>query len=370
MSKDYYSILWIEKNASQDEIKKAYRKMAMQYHPDRNSGSKEAESKFKDVNEAYGVLGDESKRKQYDTFWSTGWNPFGWAGWGFQADFDISDIFESMFGGNAWGSRWWARKRKTEFKWEDIETSIHLDLKTSVFWGKEEIAYSKLETCGSCKWEGWEGKKTCEKCKWHGQVTYRQQSMFWTIQHTATCDACAWSWETIDKVCMTCSGQKRVRVTKKIPVDIPAWIDDWMIIKIEGEWNDGVWTKAKWDLFIRFRVSLEEKGLNRKWTDLFYDLEIDIIEAILGTDKEINIPVIWKRTIKIDQWTQFWTVIKLSGDWVKFIDRDAKWDLYINISIKVPKKLSSVERASYETIAREKKIKTHNKKWILHSLFD
>lgn len=369
MSKDYYSVLWVDKNASQDEIKKAYRKLAMKYHPDRNSWSTEAESKFKEIGEAYWVLSDTQKRSNYDNFWSAEWrwNPFWWAG-GFSGDFDISDIFESMFSGWMGGAR--TRSKPTSFRWEDIETTISIDLKTSVFWGKEKIKYSKLETCSSCSWEGWSWKVKCSKCNWMGHLKYRQQTMFWTVEHTWECDECHWTWEKIENICNVCRGQKRVSVDKTMDIDIPAWIDDWMIIKIEWEWNDWVWTKAKWDLYIRFRVQLQEKNLVRKWTNLYYDLELEVVEAILWTDKEINFPVIWKRNIKIPSWTQFWTVIKISWDWVKFVDRDSKWDLFINVNISIPKKLSSKERELFEEISKEKKIKTHNKKWILQSLWD
>lgn len=150
------------------------------------------------------------------------------------------------------------------------------------------------------------------------------------------------------------SLRKRKLVKKEIEVDIPAWIDNWMIIKITWEWNHWVWTKAHGDLYIRFNVRLEEKGLKRDWNDLYYDLEVDVIEAILGTKKEINIPVIWKRTIEIKAGTQPNTTLKVSWDWVKHINTDKKWDLLINISIKIPKKLSKKERELYEDIAKEK----------------
>ena len=116
-------------------------------------------------------------------------------------------------------------------------------------------------------------------------------------------------------------------------------------------------------------MDLKEKDLKRKWYDLFLDLEIDVIEAILWTTKEVNIPVIWKRSIKIDAWTQVWSIIKISWDWVKYIDRDKKWDLFVELNIKIPKKLSDSERQAYEEIAKEKKLNVHNKKWIFEKIF-
>ena len=363
---DLYSVLEIEKWASLIEIKKAYRKLAMKYHPDRNWGDAEAEKKFKEINEAYSILSDENKRKQYDMFWSTWWtwwaNPFGWWFWGW-VDVDLWDIFESFFG---W---WWSsRQRRTEFKWEDLEQLITIDLKTSIFWWKEKIKFNKKETCVTCNWEWGSWKTSCSKCNWTGQVTYTTQSMFGTIQQTWVCDACSWTWETFKETCSNCHWEKRKVVKKEIEIDIPAGIDNWMVIKMTWEWNDWVWTKASWDLYIKFHVKLEEKWLKRDWVNLYYDLEIDVIEAILWTKKEINIPVIWKRTIEIKAGTSHWTIIKISWDWVKHIDSDSKWDLFINISIKIPKKLSKVEREYYEAIAKEKKINV-NKAWVFEKIF-
>jgi molecular chaperone DnaJ len=298
------------------------------------------------------------------TGWAANWwNPFG--GWFWGQDVDLWDIFESFFG---WGQRWGGRKRQTTFKWEDLEQLINIDLKTSIFWGKEKIKFNKKETCVTCNGEWGSWKTTCSKCNGSWQITYTTQSMFGTIQQTWACDACSGTWETFKETCSNCHWEKRKVVKKEIEIDIPAWIDNGMIIKMTSEWNHWVWTKAHWDLYIKFNVKLEEKWLKRDGVDLYYDLEIDIIEAILWTTKEINIPVIWKRKINIKSWTAHWTIIKLSWDWVKHIDSEAKWDLYINISLKIPKKLGKAEREHYEEIAKEKKINV-NKAWVFEKIF-
>ncbi len=365
-NKDYYSILWVWKSSSTDDIKKAYRRLAMKYHPDRNKWEKNAESKFKEINEAYSILSDTSKRQQYDTFGSVWWNPFWWAWWDFNVDVDLGDIFSSFF----WWEFWWSAKKTSKvYKWEDLEYNLNIDLKTSIFWGKEILKIFKLEECKECSWKWWSSKKTCSKCSWTWQITVTQNSIFWVIQQTKTCDKCMWSWEEFWKICEKCKWEKRKRLKKEIEIDIPAWIDDSMIIKMTWEWNDWIWTKASWDLYIKFSVNLNEKWLKRKKTDLYYDIEISIIEAILWTKKEVLIPIIWKRIIEIKAWTQFWNVIKISWDGVKHIDRDTKWDLYININIKIPKKLSKNERELYEKLAKEKKINVNNKKWVFNWLF-
>lgn len=361
---DLYSVLWIDKSATKEEIKKAYRKLAMEYHPDRNQWNNEAEAKFKEINSAYEVLSDDNKRKQYDNYWSTWWNPFWW--WfSWWVDVDISDIFESFFW---WWFSWWNRKRRTEYPWEDLEYKINIDLKTSIYWWKEKISFNKKEECNTCHWEWWSGKKTCPKCNWRWQVTRTSQSMFWMIQQTVTCDECSWTWEIFENICNDCNWEKRKVIKKEIELDIPAWIDNAMIIKLTWEWNHWVWTSAKWDLYVKFSVNLEEKWLKRDWVNLFYEEEIEIVEAVLWTTKEINIPILGKRKLEIKAWTEDWNIIKISWDWVKHIDSEKKWDLYIEIKIKIPKKISKKERELYEEIAKERKIDV-NKWWVFEKIF-
>lgn len=368
---DLYGILWVEKNASKEEIKKAYRKLAMKYHPDRNSGDSQAEQKFKEVNEAYSTLSDDAKRQQYDMLgsagWATGWNPFGgWFG-GNAQNVDFWDIFESFFG---WGFNWgWQRARKTEFRGEDLEYNINVDLKTSIYGWEQTIEFNKKQTCWTCNWEWGSNKKTCSKCNGHGRVTQTSQSIFGTIQQTVTCDQCNGTGESFENICSDCNGSKRTVVKKKIDLEIPAGIDNGMVIKMTGEWNDGVWTKATGDLYIKFNVPREEKGLRRDGEHLYYSIEVDVIEAILGTKKEVSLPILGKRTIEIKSGTQDGTVIKIAQDGVKHIEWDEKWDLHLTVKIKIPKKLSKIERSHYEAIAKEKKINV-NKWWVFEKLFN
>ncbi len=361
---DLYSVLEVEKWASKDEVKKAYRKLAMKYHPDRNAGDNEAEEKFKQINEAYQVLSDESKRQQYDTYWSTGGGAQ-WFGWG--VDVDISDIFESFFGG--WGSRTGRTARPQEMRWEDLEYRMSIDLKTSIYGGKQTISFEKEAFCKSCDGVGWSGKKTCQTCSGTGQVTHTQQSVFGTIQQRTVCHDCQWTGEIFETVCDACHGTKRTQIKHEIEVDVPAGIDDGMVIKLTGEWNDGIGTKASGDLYIKCAVSLEEKWLARDGDQLYYSLEIDIVEAVLWTNKDINIPIIGKRNINIPAGSNHGDVISFYGDGVKDVQRDHKWDLLITLTIKVPKKLSSKEREFYENIAKERKINVNNKKWVLEKIF-
>lgn len=369
MAKDFYEVLGLEKGANEEEIKKAYRKLAMKYHPDRNQGDKEAEAKFKEINEAYGTLSDPQKKSQYDMFGSSGgaggfWG-FGGSG-GFQAE-DLWDIFNSFFGG--WFGGGQARARKTERRGEDIEYDLHIDLKTSIYGGKDTIEFHKREACSHCDGDGGSGKQTCGTCNGRGQVTHTSQSPFGVIQQTRVCPDCQGTGETFEHLCSECQGEKRVLIKQKLDIDIPAGIDDGMVIKLTGEGNDGVWTKASGDLYVRFHVQLEEKGLTRDGVNLHYDLDVEIVEAILGTQKEINIPIIGKRKIHIDAGTQAESILKVSGDGVKHIDSDAKWDLLFHIHIPIPKKLTKKERELFEEIAKEKKINVNSKKGVFEKLF-
>jgi len=364
---DLYSILEIEKGAGKEEIKKAYRKLAMKYHPDRNAGNKESEAKFKEINEAYSVLSDDSKRQQYDMFGSTSWKwGFWWWAWGFNVDVDLWDIFSSFFWWN--GESSW--RRSSSIRGEDLEYNIKVDLKTSIFWWKEKITFNKEAACDTCSWEWWKWKKSCSKCRGTWSVTYTQQSIFWTIQQRWACDECKWTGEWFEEICKTCRWTKRNRIKKDIEIDIPAWIDSWMVIKLTWEWNDWIQTKQNWDLYVKFSVITEDKWLEREWVDLYYGIEIDVIEAILWTNKDIKIPIIGKRNIEIKAWTSDNSIIKISWDWVKHIDSERKWDLFIKINVKIPKKIGKKERELYEEIAKEKKLNVNNKRWIFESIFN
>lgn len=359
MDKNYYEILWVQKTASNEEIKKAYRKLAMQHHPDRWGDA----NQFKAINEAYGVLWDPEKKQQYDTFWRVdGGSPF-W-GW-FGMDVDLWDIFGEFFGGMGWSRR---AKKTWAIRWEDIEVRLHIDLKTSIFWGKQEIHFKKSIVCDECDWIGWEGKKTCDTCGWGWYVKQRQQTIFGTIEHTAPCLKCQGSWEAFETICKKCHWEKRVHINHTQQIETPAGIDDGMVIKISGEWNEGI-KSSHWDLYIHFDVKLQEKWLTRRGNDLYFALDIDVIEAILWTTKDIQIPILWKRSIKIEAGTQVGSIIKIPSDGVKYVERDKKWDLFVELHIEIPKKLSDQERECFMKIAQSKKLNVHNKKGILEKIF-
>ena len=363
-----YDVLGLQKWASKEEIKKAYRKLAMQYHPDRTPGDSAAETKFKEVNSAYQILGDDTKRQQYDTYGSTnsGWSPFGGAG-GFDGDVDIGDIFSQFFGGGMWGAS--QRRSSGVQRGEDLEQAFDIDFETSLLGWKKKISFQKAESCESCDGEGGSGKASCATCGGRGRVTQTSQSIFGVVQQTVTCPDCSGTGESFTNVCDACHGQKRSQITKDLEIDIPAWIDNNMVIKLEGEGNHGIGTKAHGDLYIKFRVPQEYKGLSREGVDLHYDLEIDVLEAILWSEKEIKLPVLWKRKIEISAGTQVGTVVRIDGDGVDDVSGSGKWDLHIHLNIKIPKKLSKTEKTQYRALAQEKKIDVNNDKWVFEKIF-
>lgn len=369
MSTNFYDILWVAKDASQEDIKKAYRKKAMELHPDRHAWDKQKEAEFKKVNEAYWVLWDEQKRSNYDRFWSAEWM-WGFGQWWFSwwVDFDISDIFESFFWW--WFNSGWNRRKKDE-SWEDLEMNMKLSFEEAIFWTKKEIKYDKKVICDVCSWswaKPWSKITQCQTCHWTWQIRKRTQSFFWTIEQAAVCPTCNWSWNIIETPCEKCNWHKKIieKVVKEI--EIPAWIDDWMSIKLRWEWNEGL-NSRHWDLYITFKVPSSFEWLKRDWDNLHFNLDIDPIEAILWSKSKRKIPILWERIIEIKPWTQHLEILKFKWDWVKNISKDMKWDLLLHININIPTSLSKKERELYELIAKEKWIEHADHKWFFWKIF-
>ncbi len=363
MQIDYYEILWVSKTASFEEIKKAYRKQAMEHHPDRHNWNKEKENHFKKINEAYTILSDENKRSHYDRFGSTEWMWWFDNMW-FDINFDIQDIFDSFF----W---WWFntnKKHKSE-SWEDLELEISLSFSEAIFWIKKSIKFNKKFICDECGWswcQKWEYPRTCSTCNWSWYIRKRTQSIFWYTERSSVCPNCNWNWVIIEKKCHKCNSEKRYTKKQEKEIDIPSWINDWMTLKIKHEWNE--WTNWKnGDLYISFNVPKNFEWLKRDEDNLYYDLDIDPVEAILWLNKKIKLPILGERTINIKSWTQHWEIIKLKWDWVKNINHDFKGDLFITLNIKIPTHLSKTEKEFYYKIAQEKNI--NHWKWFLFDIF-
>lgn len=348
--KDYYNTLGVSKTATKDEVKRAYRKLAHQYHPDKKGGD---EAKFKEVNEAYQILGDDQKRAQYDRF-GTGFNDNaggfgggqGFGGQGFEGfDFGgfggFEDIISEMFGGGRSGGSGRARRG------QDIKVDLMIDLEDSVSGKETEITFKKLAVCENCKGEGGFDPEKCERCHGSGQIQQTFSTMFGTMAQVVACPKCKGQGKAFKKTCNHCHGQGRAQKNTPFKMKIPKGILNGEIIKFSGEGEAGAMGAPAGDLFIQINFK-PHKYFKNKGNDIYCDQEIDIAQASLG-DK-IEMPTLYGDIkLKIDPGTQPDDVIRISG---KGLPKRGSWgghgDMYMKIKVKVPKHLSHKQKELLE----------------------
>lgn len=352
--RDYYEVLGVSKGATDAEIKKAYRKEAKKYHPDLHPGDKEAEAKFKEVNEAYEVLSDSTKKARYDQYGHAGVDPnFGagggsYGGGGF--DFDFGDIFSDFFGGGFSGSR----RRNGPKKGRDIQQRINITFEEAAFGCEKEINITKQENCSSC---GGSGAKagttadTCPNCHGSGQVTQQQRSMFGIVQNVVTCPNCGGTGKIIKNPCNDCRGTGKVRVNKKIKITIPAGIDDGQALQLSGKGEPGEKGGPNGDLIIV--VSIKKHDVyTRDGADVYVDIPITFAQAALG-DK-IEIPTIHgKVKIDIPEGTQTGTTFRLRDKGIPYMRGNGNGSEYVTVKIEVPKKLTNKQKDLLRQFADE-----------------
>ena len=346
MSKEYYSILWVAENASADEIKKGYRKKAMEVHPDRHGGDKGKEWEFKKLNEAYSVLSDPEKKSNYDQFGNAegmgGMWGFGGFQWGFDAS-DLGDIFSSFFGGSG---RWGARKRADIG--EDIEMQMSISLEDALRGNSRKVEFKRRTSCESCHGK-WGKTTTCESCHGSGRVRERMQTVFGVMEQERVCGACSGTGEKITEKCGTCHGKKYADSTIKKDIDIPAGIEDGMTVKIRAEWHG--WADWSGDLYIVFAVPDREWGLTREGHTLHYDMKLSPAEAALGCEKILDIPILGKKTITVKHGTQGEDIFWFANEGAPRLDRKGlKWELIVHVVVDIPTKLSSDEKKLYSAL--------------------
>lgn len=347
--RDYYEVLGVQKQATSDEIKKAYRVLAKKYHPDMNPGDKEAELKFKEVNEAYEVLSDADKRQKYDQYGHAAFDPsmgggsgFGGFGGGFGADFDFGDIFSSFFGGGS-SSR---SRANAPIDGDDIATRITISFEEAVFGCKKEISFQRIEACSDCSGSGAEkGTKaeTCSTCRGTGRVTVQQQTVLGYMQTQRPCQDCHGSGKIIKKPCKNCNGKGFVRINKKLEVTIPAGIDSMQRIILRGQGSAGRNGGANGDLMIEVRVK-EDKIFTRSGNNVYCEIPISFADAALGA--EIDVPVLGGGTEKfhIPEGTQTGTTFTMKGKGVANVNTKRKGDLVITVNVETPKNLSAEQK--------------------------
>lgn len=352
--RDYYEVLGLNKGASLDEIKRAFRKKAMQYHPDKNPGDKSAEEKFKEVNEAYDVLSNPDKKSKYDRFGHAGVDPnFGGAGGGqgfggqgfggFGGFGGFEDIFD-MFGG--FGSRSSAR-RNGPAKGEDLQKNITIDFSESIYGCKREIELNKDVRCKTCQGEGTKpgtSKKTCPNCGGSGYITRSQSTPFGNFQTQSVCSNCRGLGKIIETPCPDCRGKGRVNQRVKIKIDIPPGVDNDSIITIRGNGGPGVNGGPDGDLYVVINVR-PHSIYKRKGDDLYLEMPITIEQAILG-DK-VNVPGFSETyTYVLPPGTQSGSSFRLKGKGATNPRTHRKGDLYVKVVVEIPTRLSSAAKKS------------------------
>ncbi|NLU07047.1 molecular chaperone DnaJ [uncultured Clostridium sp.] len=355
--KDYYEILGLSKGASDDEIKRAFRKLALKYHPDRNQGNKEAEEKFKEINEAYQVLSDPQKKAQYDQFgtadFSGGGSGFegGFGGFDFSNMGDFGDIFDSFFGGGfgdgfSSSSRRKRRKNAPE-KGADLEYTLNLTFNEAVFGTEKEISVIKNEKCPSCSGTGLKKgahPRTCDKCGGTGKIKIQRNTPLGSFVSMRTCDKCGGTGTIIrDKdVCPECKGRGTVRKRRNIKVKIPAGVDDGNVIPIRGQGEQGKNGGSTGDLYINIRVSAHPK-FKRDGFDIYIDTHVSFGKAALGTSIKVS-TIDGDVKYELPGGTQSGTVFRLRGKGIPKINGRGRGDQYVKVIVDVPRNLNEKQK--------------------------
>ena len=358
--RDYYEVLGVAKSASDDEIKKAYRKLAKKYHPDLHPGDAEAEKNFKEVNEAYEVLSDSEKKSRYDQFGHAGVDPNygagsggfggfgGYGGFG-GADFgDIGDIFSSFFGGGASSSA----RRNAPARGSDIEVNVKISFEEAAFGCKKSISYARVDICDECSGSGaakGTSPTTCPNCKGSGQVRVQTRTPFGVMQQTKTCSSCSGKGTVIQNPCKNCGGSGHTRRNMKADVNIPAGIADGQTIKRQGYGNAGRNGGPHGDLFITVSVAKHEIFERRNY-DLFCEVPISYTEAALGAN--IHVPTLEGDYVyEIPEGTQTGTSFTIKKQGVRHLGNKTdskgnpvKGNLTFTVTVEVPKNLSSKQK--------------------------
>ena len=356
-SKDYYSILGVSKDATADDLKRAYRKLAKQYHPDAQhteEDKKKAEAKFNEINEAYSVLSDENKRAQYDRFGSNfeqaGFGGSGFGGYsnaydfsGFGGiDFDLEDILGSVFGGGFGSS---SKKSQGPTRGADIRTNMSLKFEEAAFGVKKEISITRNEKCDSCNGSGAKpGSRiiTCDKCGGRGKIQMTQNTIMGAFSTVKTCDKCSGTGKVIETPCEKCSGKGIVRKSRKIEINVPAGIDDGQAISLRGEGDAGKKGGPNGDLYVVMKVS-PHKYFKRNGFDISANVRVPFTKMALGGD--IKIPTLeGEMEFNIPEGTTTGTKFRVKDQGIPILNGKGRGNLEFTVDVDVPKKLTDKQR--------------------------
>ena len=360
MNKDYYNILGVTKSATEEDIKKAFRRLAHQYHPDKANGD---EKKFKEINEAYQVLSDKTKRAQYDRFGSVSDMPGGFGGHGapdfsnfpggFRVDFgggdmgDLSDVFESFFEGMGVRSR-----RPVYERGADVQVIAEISLEEAFHGAMKEFAVQTLVTCDTCKGKGGDasaGVKKCERCGGRGEVREEHRSFFGNISQVKTCTECRGSGEIPQKICKTCGGSGRKEGERKVRVDIIPGIQDGQLIQVRGAGEAGDRGTGTGDLYLKVKVK-KHSAFSRSGDDLVVKKELNAYDLLLG--RKVEVPTIEGKTMKLEIPAHFNLKenLRVTGEGMPRMGSYGRGDLLVDFILKAPKKVGAREAKVLEEL--------------------
>ena len=364
--RDFYEVMGVPKNASEDEIKKAYRKLAKKYHPDLNPGDKEAEAKFKEVNEAYEVLSDQDKRARYDQFGHAGVDPnygAGAAGGGspFGQDIDLGDIFSSFFGGGFGGGR--RQNPNAPRRGADTEAVLTISFEEAAKGCTKKVTYQNIDTCKECGGTGAQkgtSPKTCPTCNGSGQVHINQRTPFGVMQTSRTCDRCGGTGRIIENPCKACSGNGRVRASKTVEVTIPAGINDDQVLNVPRHGNAGINGGPAGDLHVYVNVR-PHAIFERRGDDIWCEMPLTFTQAALGA--EVTVPTLGgKGAYAGHEGTQPGDVFKLKGKGVPHLNGRGRGDQFVRVTIEVPKNLSARQKEILREFDQQAEEKNYQKR--------
>lgn len=347
--RDYYEVLGVSKTASQDEIKKAYRKLTKENHPDLHPGDKACEERFKEANEAYEVLSDEDKRKKYDQYGHAAFDPnagFNGSGFGGFGDFGgfggFGDIFSDIFGGFGGSS---SRNPNAPRKGDSLRATVNISFEEAAFGCKKEVTVARVEQCADCKGTGCAPGTTpeiCPDCNGRGSVNTTQRTPFGMMQSTTQCSRCHGTGKIIHQPCKTCRGMGAVRRQHKVEVNIPAGIDDGQTISKPGQGNSGINGGAAGDLLVSVIVRPHAR-FERDGTSVLLEQQISYAQAVLGA--EIEVPTLdGKVKLTIPEGTQPGTVFRLKGKGIPFLRGAGRGDQFVSVQISIPKDLTASQK--------------------------
>ena len=354
--RDYYEVLGVEKTASDDEIKKAYRKKAKEYHPDLHPGDKEAEDKFKEANEAYEVLSDPDKKSKYDRFGHAGVDPnygAGGPGGGFGGmDFDLGDIFGSFFGGGFGGGR--QANPNAPRRGSDTQARVTLSFEEAAKGCKKKVEFTRIELCPECHGSGaasGTSPETCPDCHGRGQVNVQQRTPFGVIQTSKSCSRCGGKGQIIKTPCSKCKGKGAVSKKVTLEVDIPAGIDDRQVLNVGGQGNSGANGGPSGNLHVTVLVR-PHPFFERDGYDVWCEVTISFAQAALGDTLEV--PTLeGKVRYDVPAGTQPGTVFKLKGRGIQSLNGRGKGDQLVRLVVDVPKNLTSRQKELLREFEKE-----------------